>query len=147
MFHRSFPRSRPAINASASGDTIFINDGTYTGPGNVDLDFGGRNITVESQNGPASTIIDCGGSSNAFHRGFTLHSGENGATIRGLTIQNGYEDNGGAIYSTCLHLLVDECVLQNNVATAGGAIYNFNNGAGSFTLLYCTLSGKHGTGR
>ncbi len=34
-----------AINAAANGDTVLIADGTYSGPGDVDLDFGGKNLT------------------------------------------------------------------------------------------------------
>ena len=90
-----------AINATLNGDTVIVENGTYTGPGDIDLDFGGRNITVTSQNGAATTIIDCQGSSSANHRGFYLHSGETNAGINGLTIQNGYEyGNGGGILNS-----------------------------------------------
>ena len=64
-----------AVTVSASGDTVIVADGTYTGPGNVDVDFGARNITFQSQNGAASTIIDCGGSSTTNHRGLYLNGG------------------------------------------------------------------------
>src|SRR5687767_15150199 len=39
-----------AVNASATGDTIIVEDGTYTGPGNRDIDFGGRNIAHRGRN-------------------------------------------------------------------------------------------------
>ena len=58
-----YPTIQAAINAAFSfGDTILIGPGTYTGPGNVDLDTQGKNLTIESQAGAAATVIDCGGS-------------------------------------------------------------------------------------
>lgn len=125
-----FTTIQAAINAAVNGDTVLIADGTYTGPGNVDLDFGGRNINVTSQNGPTKTIIDCGGSAGTNHRGFYLHSGETNAVISGLTIQNGYGgppsgyDAGGGICNIGSGLTIQNCVLRSNVAGQGGAFYN-----------------------
>ena len=132
-----------AINASVNGDTVFLADGTYTGPGNVDLDFGGRNVTVSSQNGPYSTFIDCGGSANANHRGFWLHSGETSAVIRGLTIENGYVyGTGGGINNTSVGLTVQNCILKNNTAVYGGGLYNYNNNGGTLRLMGCAFVGN-----
>ena len=47
------------INAAVDGDTVLVADGTYTGPGNRDINFMGKAITVKSKNGPESCIIDC----------------------------------------------------------------------------------------
>ncbi len=139
-----------AINAVLSSDTVLIADGTYTGPGNVDLDFGGRSITVTSQNGPATTIIDCGGSSAVGHRGFYLHSGETSAVISGLTIQNGYEnggDGGGAILSESVGLTVQNCILKNNAAITGGGLCNINYGSSeALTVTSSILSGNSAVG-
>jgi hypothetical protein len=86
-----YPTIQAGIDAAHPGDTVLVDDGTYTGPGNVDLDFGGKDITVESVNGAASTIIDCQGSESSPHRAFYLHSGETAsAKISGFTIENGY---------------------------------------------------------
>jgi hypothetical protein len=49
-----------AIDAAADGDVIEVAPGTYSGPGNWDIDFQGKAITVRSTHGPAQTIIDCG---------------------------------------------------------------------------------------
>ncbi len=46
-----FTHLQPAINAAHPGDTIIVKDGTYTGTGNYDLDFGGDAITLRSENG------------------------------------------------------------------------------------------------
>lgn len=88
-----------AINVSHNGDFVIVADGTYSGPGNVDLDFLGNNITVRSASGDAlRAIIDCQGNSSANHRGFVFQNGETGAVIQGLTIENGYQNYGGAVY-------------------------------------------------
>ena len=132
-----YPTIQAAINASANGDTVLIADGTYTGDGNRDIDFGGKNITATSQNGSAKTIIDCGGSSSANHRGFYLHGGETQAVISGLTIENGFTSSvsgvadsgfGGGICLDGSAATIRNCVVTKNVAQlSSGGIHNENN--------------------
>ncbi len=132
-----------AINACQDGDSVTIEDGTYRGTGNRDLDFMGKNITVQSQNGPAATIIDCGGSSSAVHFGFYLHSGETSAVISGLTIENGYDSyGGGAFIAAGTQVSVTYCTFSGNTALGGGGILNL----GAATLTNCTFSGNKATG-
>ena len=116
---------KAAIDASSSGDTVLISNGTYTGPGNVDLSFGGKNITVTSVNGAANTIIDCYDSSGAPHRGFYIYQNETNATISGLTIENGYESG------------------SSGSSSAGGGIYIINTTGGTINVTNCTLTGKY----
>jgi len=103
-----FDAIEEGIDASAGGDTVLITDGNYTGEGNRDLDFGGKAITVMSENGPANCVIDCEASpGTSVHRGFDFHDGEGeDSVLQGLTIQNGYISvgNGGGI----------RCRLQSN---------------------------------
>ena len=131
-----------AINAANNGNAVLISDGTYTGPGNVDLDFGGKNITVTSVYGPATTIIDCRGTSSANHRGFYLHSGETSAFISGLTIENGYESgvDGGGVLNLNANMTVQNCILKDNIASNGGGICN--SGSGLVALVDCTFTGN-----
>ena len=137
-----------AINACIDGDSVFVADGTYTGPGNVDLDFGGNNLTVTSLNGAAKTIIDCGGSSTANHRGFYLHRGETNAVIRGLTIQNGYEDifnsaiEGGGIWNVGVGVTIQNCIFRNNASEYGGGLANTD--CGPITVTNCLFIGNSG---
>ena len=142
-----------AIGSSADGDTIVIADGTYSGPGNRDIDFRGKNITVTSQNGPAKTIIDCGGYKSADgsgnHRGFYLHSKERHAFISGLTIKNGYlkpitgiEDSGSG-GGICIHggsVTIQDCNITGNTADTGGGFYDLNEGNEEVTLANCMIS-------
>jgi hypothetical protein len=130
-----------AINASLDGDSVVLEDGSFTGPGNIDLDFAGRSLTVTSLNGPAKSIIDCKASAASQHRAFNLHSGETNVLLSGLTIQNGYESSsGGGLFLSGAQVTVQNCVLRNNVAGNGGAVFNYSGSI--VTLINCTLIGN-----
>ena len=45
-------------SAAASGDTLLLGPGTFTGPNNRKVDFQGKDIIVTSQAGAAVTTID-----------------------------------------------------------------------------------------
>ncbi len=62
-FDDPFRRIQEAIDTSLEGDIVEIQAGIYTGPGNYDLDPGGKGITIRSTNPQdanivANTIID-----------------------------------------------------------------------------------------
>jgi len=120
-----------AIDVAWPGDTVLVASGTYTGDGNRDIDFGGKNIVVMSESGPEVTIIDCEAADGDDHRAFHFHSGETHiSVVDGFTIINGgwYGLNGGA-------MLIEngsEPTISNNVMTYcrgeyGGAIYCVNS--------------------
>jgi hypothetical protein len=71
-----FDAIQEGIDTAVNGDTVLVLAGVYTGPGNRDLDFGGRSILVRSENGPGSCAIDCQGSSGDRHRAFHFRNGE-----------------------------------------------------------------------
>jgi len=78
-----FDAIQEGIDAASNGDEVVVCDGTYTGDGNKNLDFGGKLITVRSETGPDNCIIDCEGDG----RGAYFHSGENNdAVLESLTI-------------------------------------------------------------
>ncbi|MHC4157837.1 MAG: hypothetical protein ACYSSO_02035 [Planctomycetota bacterium] len=80
-----------AIDDANDGDVVIVADGSYTGDGNRDIDFLGKAITVESENGPENCIIDCNGTGSEPHRGFRFWQGEDAnSVVAGLTIINGY---------------------------------------------------------
>jgi hypothetical protein len=90
-----YPTIQKAINASRDGDVVIVAPGTYTGGGNRDIDFKGKAITVRSENGPVSCIIDCQGTKEEPHRGFCFYNGEaNDSVVEGFTITNGYAGYG-----------------------------------------------------
>jgi hypothetical protein len=128
------------IGAAATGDEVIVADGVYTGGGNKGLDFEGRLITLRSANGPATCVIDCGGSGRAVY----LHSGETlDAVIQGFTITNGSAEFGGAIRLQAADATIIDCVFTTNAATIGGAIHNVAIGSErSLALTGCSFVGN-----
>ena len=143
------PTLQAGINATSSGDTVLVSAGTYAGPGNHDLDFGGRNIVFRSVAGALTTIIDCGGNG----RGFGFTSGESpAAVVDGFTVRSGFllvpdpppgqhaphrtpgktpgshaaagpPQNGGALMAVSSSPTIRNCRFTNNVSLDGGAFY------------------------
>jgi predicted outer membrane repeat protein len=114
------------IDLASSGDVVVVASGTYSGAGNVNVSFSGKDITVTSAAGAHFTIIDCQNSA----RGFVIENGEGpGAVLEGFTIKNGSASEGGAIYCDNTSPMIRFNVLANNSATvSGGALY-VNGGA------------------
>jgi hypothetical protein len=127
-----FNNIQAAINDANDDDTVVVLPGTYTGPGNRDIDFLGKAITVRS-NDPndrdivAATIIDCNASWSDSHRGFVFDSNEEpNSVLSGMTITRGnfryIEGKGGAVYCDRASPTISKCRLINNEAAYGGAI-------------------------
>jgi len=119
-----------AIDAAGNGDTVVVADGNYKGAGNKNINFSGtgsttvpKAITVRSENGPESTIIDCEG----VGRGVVFQSNEEPSSkLDGFTIKNGNETYGGAIHISSSSPAISNCIFQKNHAfegLGGGAIY------------------------
>ena len=133
-----------AIDAASDTDEIVVSDNIWTGPGNRGLDFGGKAITVRSENGPAGCIIDCGGLGQAFY----FHSGEtSNSVVQGFTIKNGLAYFGGAI--ECFlnsSPTIRDCVFTGNTANYyGGAIECYEASPEIFNcLFYDNSAGDYG---
>jgi len=140
-----YPTIQAAINACVNGDTVLVADGTYTGAGNKNLDFGGRAIVVMSESDASECIIDCQSSG----RGAYFHSGEtSSAVLKGFTIRNGNSSYGGGINITGASPTIERCIIRGNTSSNsyGGGIYV---SSGSPDILHCTLtinSSKYGGG-
>jgi len=150
-----FENIQAAIDDANDGDTIIVNPGTYTGPGNRDIDFLGKAITLRSTdpNDPnivAATIIDCNGTEANPHRGFYFHTGEDSNSIlEGITVTNGYgryksvperhwtwHSCGGAISCDRSSPTIANCRLLRNTAGSGGAVFCYE---ASPSIQTCTI--------
>jgi len=113
------PTIQAAITLATANDTVLLAPGTYTGPGNRDVNFLRKAVVVRSEGGPSVTIIDCQG----LGRGFKFVSGEQRTSVlTGLTITNGSAQRGGAIYCDMSHPRIRGNVITANSADYGGGI-------------------------
>ena len=114
-----------AIAHSASNEkiTIEVAPGTYSGNGNQNIDFKGREITLYSEQGSEHTTIVC----QEGYRGFYFHQGEDpNSVLRGFTIKNGKASDsssiGGGIYCSSSSPGIIDCVIQDCTAKFGAGI-------------------------
>jgi hypothetical protein len=122
-----FNNIQAAIDDANNGDIVIVRDGTYTGMGNRDIDFKGKAIKVQNENGPENCIIDCQGTETEPHRGFYFHSGEDANSILdGFIITNGFGpreqfqdgiwSTGGAIFCNQSSPTIKNCAVIRNKA-------------------------------
>ncbi|HSG99184.1 MAG TPA: right-handed parallel beta-helix repeat-containing protein, partial [candidate division Zixibacteria bacterium] len=132
------PTIQDGVDAANPGDTVQVAAGVYSGPGNRDIDAGGKNLVIRSTDGdPGTCVIDCGGSELEPHRAFLFENGESAATIvEGFTIENGWGplflygegvdtvsvSIGGGIACLGSSPTLRDILFRNNTAYAGGAV-------------------------
>jgi len=156
----SYSTIQEAIDSANKGDVVIIGNGTYTGVGNCDIQFNGKAITVKSENGAESCIIDCGGSENEPHSGFIFNNGESRLSIlEGVTIKNAYAPMrrivnwdtraGGGIFCERSSPTIRSCIIRENTADyctysnwAGGAGIYCYNGC-SPHIIDCVIEENH----
>lgn len=112
-----------AIDAAQHWDTVLVRNGTYTGPGNKNLNFDGKSITVRSEYGPDNCTIDCENDGRGFH--FFGHLEGPMSVVEGFTIINGGGVHyGGAIFcENFASPTIRNCVMKDgNAISGGGAI-------------------------
>jgi predicted outer membrane repeat protein len=166
----NFATIQAAIDAAETGDVIEVASGTYSGPGNRDIDFRGKAITLVSASGPAFTTISC----SPGHRGFHFQGAEgldtilSGFTIRGeqpaIAVATGggiYCQSSSPTISNCVvtgfsaiegggialvgksDAMVANCVIENNSASVqGGGIYCWESAA---TISGCRIARNNGS--
>lgn len=134
-----------AVGMSSTGDVIALLDGTFTGPGNRDIDLMGKAITIRSQSGVAtSCVIDCGGSPGEPHRGFVFESGEGAGTIlQDIRIESGlaWDGGGGAMRCAGSSPTLRRVQFADSSAGFGGGLACVDGAAP--TIEDCTFTGNH----
>lgn len=126
------------LDAASAGDTVLVAAGTYTGLGNRDLDFGGKDIILRSEAAAALTILDVNATSVDPHQGFLFTHGESSAAlVDGFTITGAYR--GGAVCNNGSSPTFLDCVFHaNDGLDGGGALADH----ASPTFTDCVFSGN-----
>jgi hypothetical protein len=110
-----FANIQAAIAAAPDGATIRVGAGTY-GP----VVLSGRQLTLQSLVGAATTFIDGGGATRCVN---FVTPGVGPSLIEGFTLRNGRAGNGAAINVVGATLEIRACVFRDNTSTnAGGAV-------------------------
>ena len=138
-----FATIQGAINniSVMDGDTIVVKDGTYY----ENINFSGKAITVQSENGPSTTIID----GEKIGPVVAFFSGEGSESVlEGFTITNGSYMFGGGISAMENSPTILNCIITGNESPYGGGIYDY--GEDGATLTDCIISNntasQHGGG-
>lgn len=124
------PHLQAAIDSSAPGDTILLNDGFYSGPGNQ-IFIVNHTLTFLSVNGPLATQINL-----LLTPGFKINAPN--CLIEGITIDRGRDVLGGGIAVSASNFTARNCVISNCLASAGGAVY-FVGGSGTARFIDCVF--------
>ena len=136
------PTIQAGIDSATAGDVVSLADGTYTGAGNYNVDFRGKDITVRSESGnPADCIVDVGGTASIMRWAFRFDSGETSASrLEGITVRDSYWVVG-AVWVEGSSPTITNCVFSHNTSTlAGGAI---GVGDASPLITYCRFENNN----
>jgi len=131
------PTIQGAIDAASvvNGDTVLVREGIY----NETISFNGKAITLRSEKGAATTIIDGGQADTVVC--FSDDEGT-GSVLEGFTIQNGYASSGGGIrfYGDCYPVIVGCTITGNRATNSGGGIHCYTN---AYPTFYdCQIKGN-----
>ncbi len=109
------------IDLAVAGDTVRVADGVYTGLGNREIRFNGKAITVISENGPETTVIDC----EDADLGIRFETGEGADSVfSGFTITRGNHEDAGGIYCFQASPTIENCIITHcRTAMGGGGIH------------------------
>ncbi|MEM7432255.1 MAG: hypothetical protein AAF351_10050 [Pseudomonadota bacterium] len=111
------PTIQDAINAAVAGDVVRVSAGTYF----ENINFAGKDITVEAVDGADVTIIDGGANGTSV---VTIASGETrAAVLSGFTIRNGVSNRGGGIDISSSSPTIINNRIDANTACSGSGIF------------------------
>ena len=126
-----------AVNNAAAGDTIIVRDGTYLE--NVKVN---KRLTIRSENGPASTIVESPEGVNDHVLTVTADH----VHINGLTVKNATGKNEAGRYDYAgLYISAHHCNITDNMAM-NNAYGFFLSESSKNTLINNVASGQIGDG-
>ncbi len=142
-----YPTIQAGLDAAMEHDTVMVADGTYTGDGNRDLDFGGANITLLSESGPEATIIDCQASEVDPHYAIHLHTAEDStARVEGFTLTGAYVEDRGAVSLDSSSITLRNCAIADNLCDGVWTYPTWSEPRQYLNVYGCTISRNAGTG-
>ncbi|MBN2172349.1 MAG: VCBS repeat-containing protein [Candidatus Krumholzibacteriota bacterium] len=113
-----YPSIQAAIDSCVDGEAIIVRDGLYQ----ENVSFLGKLLSLSSENGPETTIIDANSVLNGAVVTFDGHEGR-GTLLAGLSLINGYAYNGGGIWChESSPMILDNIIRDNTTETQGGGI-------------------------
>jgi predicted outer membrane repeat protein len=147
------PTIQAGIDAAAPDDTVLVAPGTYTGSGNKNIDFLGKDVVLRSEAGAEATVIDCQADVTQPARAIYFHSSETpAAQVEGFTIRNGYardqgpNGRGGAVLADSASATFKSCQFIMNQAEFGGGAVNGTNGSLKLTDCLFRLNNSRFSG-
>ena len=153
----TFSDVQNGINQARSGDTIYLNNHTFTGSGSeISVDGGWfsnkDNIIIDGSINPNKggtgnemSILDAKSSSRVFN------IGASSITLKNIIITNGKysgrDANGAGVYSSGSNLVLENCVISNCEASSSsrGDVHSALYSENTVTLSRCTLVNNKAT--
>jgi hypothetical protein len=120
----AFDKIQDGINAVTSPGTVKVNAGTYV----ENVDFLGKAITVTSEGGPATTIID---GDNGPPVVKFVSGEERDSVLTGFTVQNAFTslEGGGIQIKNSSPTIIDNIIRDNRTTGMGGGGIGIENGS------------------
>ena len=132
MVPADYATIQEAIDAAEDGDVILVSPGDYPEA----IDFGTKNLVLQSTDGPEVTSIGRYGTKISI---VTIGGGQSMDTeLRGFTIQRGYRGTpvpgnpsslvGGGVFVNEASPLIENCIFTDNKTAFGSGVYHFFGG-------------------
>ncbi len=97
-----------AIDAAGAGGTVLVLPGTYTGVGNVELEFGGRPVVLRASGRQSETVLDGGGVAQVLDVESILDAS---VVLEGVTLTGGLNAYAGGFNIESAGLRLRNCVV------------------------------------
>jgi len=140
-----YPTIQSAINAAVDGDTVIVEPGTYTGPGNYDIDFLGKRITVSSINPNDADVV---AATVVIHDTdvdipntsvFDFQAGEDAnSVLTGFTIMRKGSSHRPVVVCDESSPRIANCVITSEPGSGGSGMRLYNSNA---KIVNCTITG------